>query len=89
MQTRQVQALVADEVVQVQLLSPAPTFEGAVMDIDPARIMSTAAWREAHDAHRPPGGDYTHEDAGHPDHEWIRLRCPCGATHLTTEAKAE
>lgn len=58
------------------------------MKIDRARIMTTAAWIEKHEAHRSPGTEHGREDAKHPSGEWIRLRCACGATHLTTKAKA-
>lgn len=51
-------------------------------------VMPTATWRELHDPHRPPGVEYAREDAGHPRGTWIRLRCPCGAAHTTTRAKA-
>lgn len=51
-----------------------------------AKTMTTDRWRELHAGHGPAlVVPYT----PHPSGEWVVLRCPCGAGHVTTHAPVQ
>lgn len=57
------------------------------------RVMTTEEWRAAHLPHLAPEGGgrlrFVEEDAGHPDGDWVRICCPCGARHTTNKRHDE
>lgn len=46
----------------------------------------TAAWIGEHRPHIAEGFDFVRNPIEHPDGNWVKLMCSCGASHVTTEA---
>lgn len=52
------------------------------------RVQTTDAWLQEHEQHRRVGERFGVESIGHPDGNWVKITCPCGARHTTnTEPK--